>query len=124
MKRTVTGLVDAMLDQSGAFGFVSLKTTEGPLNLALPTEALHDLALLFLRLLGEGTKRGIVPPQLHPMMTTMTSPSATPTGILVSHELSDGLVLEAELPWLAARELADLLSDLCNEHDQRPSGLN
>ena len=120
MKRTVTGLVDAALDQGGAFGFVSLKTTDGPLSLALPTEALHDLALLFLRLLGDGAKRGIVPLQLRPMMQPSTHLEASESGVQVTYEMSDGLCIESEMPWPVARKIGERLIALCNDHERGP----
>lgn len=121
----IDGLVDAEVSKEAGCAFVALKTHDNrQIGLALPPQGMHQLALTFLQLLADGTKRGIFPQRLVPMMQPTTNLSATESGLGVEYDLSDGLRIVSEMPWQVAREFAEKLLLLCDEHDDGPSGLN
>jgi hypothetical protein len=103
---------------------IALQSMDGLVTLGMHPEMGRELALLLLRELHDGTNRGILPPQLDPVMEVATTPEPTPTGILVTYDLSGGLRMESEMPWPVARELAEKLIDLCDDHESGRSSLN
>lgn len=117
----VTGIVDAQLDKGGEFLFIALDTQKEIVKLALPVEGVHDLILLLLRLLSDGTTRGILPPHLVPTLSPALELDPQSSGVRIIFDLSDGLRILSELPWSAAEDLAEKLADACRDRMGRNS---
>ena len=121
----VDGLVEANVSAEAGCAFIALRTHEDQVvGLAIPPKGMHYLALTLLTLLGEGTSRGIFPPQLHPMMQPTTNLQAGEAGIEVEFDLSNGLRIASEMPWSVAREFAEKMLALCDANDASPSSVN
>ena len=121
----IVGISEIHVADTG--NFIGLRLTANdrkPVTLGLHPEMTHDLALVLLGALSDGTKSGKLPPRLAPMVEPKAQVRPDKSGIELEFGLSDGLRITSELPWPLARNLAQQLLALCDDHDAQPSSLN